>query len=90
MPVRRPVRCSCDATTFARVGPFDQTLTIGADADWILRAERLLGPPVDVGATVLEKGLRAGSLSTDVENYRRELLIVARRFLADPRLRSRR
>lgn len=76
--------------TFTRVGLFDPTLTIGADADWILRAGRLLGSPVDVGATVLEKGLRAGSLSTDVENYRREMLIVARRFLADSRLRSRR
>jgi glycosyltransferase involved in cell wall biosynthesis len=76
--------------TFARVGPFDETLTIGADADWIVRAQRLLGPPIDVGAVVLEKGLRAGSLSTDVDTYRRELLTVARRLLADPDLRGRR
>jgi glycosyltransferase involved in cell wall biosynthesis len=75
--------------TFARVGTFDPTLTIGADADWIVRAVQLLGQPVDVDAVVLEKGLRAGSLSTDVDTYRRELLTVARRLLTDQR-RSRR
>jgi glycosyltransferase involved in cell wall biosynthesis len=66
-----------------RVGPFDTTLTVGADADWIVRAERRYGPAVAVEAVVLEKGLRAGSLSTDVVTYRQELLTVARRFLAD-------
>ena len=73
---------------FARVGPFEPTLTIGSDADWILRAEQLLGPAVPVEAVVLEKGLRPGSLSTDVDTYRREMLTIARRFLADPSRRG--
>ena len=77
-------------SAFARVGPFDTTLTVGADADWIVRAVRLLGPPVDVDAVVLDKGLRAGSLSTDVDTYRRELLTVARRLVADRQRRARR
>jgi GT2 family glycosyltransferase len=68
---------------FARVGPFDASLTVGADADWILRAEQALGPAVPVDAVVLEKGLRVGSLSTDVATYRGEMLTIARRFLAD-------
>lgn len=73
----------------ACVGPFDPTLTIGADADWILRAEQLLGPAVAVDAVVLDKGLRDGSLSTDVDTYRREMLTIARRFLASPARRRR-
>ena len=69
-------------SAFAQIGPFDPSLRIGADADWILRAEQLLGPLVGLDSVVLEKGLRAGSLSTDVLRYRSEMLTIARRFLA--------
>jgi len=63
------------------VGPFDPALRIGADADWIVRALQLLGPLESVDEVVLEKGLRVGSLSTEVAAYRREMLTVARRFV---------
>ena len=66
---------------FERVGPFDESLRIGADGDWILRASQAMGPLLVLPETVLEKGVRAGSLSTDVAAYRREMLLIARRFI---------
>lgn len=66
---------------FERVGPFDESLRIGADGDWILRASQAMGPLLVLPETVLEKGVRAGSLSTDVEAYRGEMLLIARRFI---------
>lgn len=64
-----------------RVGPFDTSLRIGADADWMMRAVTTLGQPCMTREIVLKKGLRPGSLSTDVDAYRKEMMIVARRFL---------
>lgn len=72
-----------------RVGPFDETLRIGADSDWILRASQILGPLLVLPETVLEKGVRAGSLSTDIEAYRMEMLLVARRFIRRARSHDR-
>jgi glycosyltransferase involved in cell wall biosynthesis len=67
--------------TFNAVGPFDETLAISADSDWFVRLTRS-GVRLDVLPTlVLQKGARASSLSADVTTYRRELLLVARRFL---------
>jgi len=66
---------------FDEVGPFDPSLRIGADADWMMRAVGTLGRPCMTREIVLEKGLRADSLSTDVATYRRDMLRVARRFL---------
>jgi GT2 family glycosyltransferase len=70
---------------FERVGGFDETLAIGADSDWFVRLQqsglRLAVLPV----VVLRKGARATSLSTDRETYRRELLRIARGFLARQR-----
>ncbi len=66
---------------FQTVGGFDETLRIGADGDWILRAVQALGPPLTVPEVVLEKGLRPGSLSTDVATYRAEMMLIARRFI---------
>jgi glycosyltransferase involved in cell wall biosynthesis len=77
-------------SAYEQVGPFDASLRIGADADWILRAEQLLGPIVALESIVLEKGLRAGSLSTDALAYRSEMLVIARRFLAGRRPQRRR
>jgi len=71
--------------TFQSVGPFDTALHIGADADWILRAAQTLGQPHIVPQVVLEKGLRPGSLSTDVATYRAEMMLIARRFIARKR-----
>ncbi|UCU92221.1 glycosyltransferase family 2 protein [Hydrogenophaga taeniospiralis] len=70
---------------FQMVGPFDETLRIGADGDWILRAVQSLGPPLAIAQLVLEKGLRPGSLSTDVATYRAEMMLIARRFFARER-----
>lgn len=66
---------------FDEVGLFDPSLRIGADADWMMRAVATLGTPCTTREIVLEKGLRAASLSTDVATYRRDMLRVARRFL---------
>jgi glycosyltransferase involved in cell wall biosynthesis len=70
---------------FHMVGPFDETLRIGSDGDWIIRAVQLLGPPLAIAQLVLEKGLRPGSLSTDVATYRAEMMLIARRFIARER-----
>jgi hypothetical protein len=38
--------------------------------------------PLRLDRVVLRKGLRATSLSADVERYRRELLVIAARYVA--------
>lgn len=73
---------------FQSVGPFDESLRIGADGDWILRAAQAMGPPLIIPRIVLEKGLRPGSLSTDVAAYRTEMLLIARRFIQRARHRG--
>src|SRR5262249_4919654 len=70
---RRPV--------FQRVGPFDETLRIGADSDWFVRLQQSGLRLATLPAVVLRKGMRADALSADREAYRRELLRVARGFL---------
>lgn len=65
----------------ARLGPLDAGLSVGADSDWILRGMMAFGHPPISERTVLQKGLRAGSLSTDTATYRQEMLQVARRFI---------
>jgi glycosyltransferase involved in cell wall biosynthesis len=66
---------------FDAVGRFDETLRIGSDADWIVRAVQTLGPQDFIDMVVLNKGVRTGSLSTDVATYRSELQLIARRFI---------
>jgi glycosyltransferase involved in cell wall biosynthesis len=68
-------------SAFDAVGSFDETLKIGSDADWIVRAIQTLGPQDFIDLVVLEKGVRAGSLSTDTATYRSELQLIARRFI---------
>jgi glycosyltransferase involved in cell wall biosynthesis len=62
----------------ARVGPFDTRHRIGCDTDWLMRARELGLGPVLLDDVVLHKGARSDSLSRDVDEYRRELLRVAR------------
>ena len=67
---------------FELVGAFDERLSIGADTDWFVRLQQSPHPARQIDAVVLRKGARGNSLSTDVATYRRELLTVARRFIA--------
>jgi glycosyltransferase involved in cell wall biosynthesis len=60
---------------------FDERLAIAADTDWFIRAVSTYGDMVHLNETVLIKGLRAGSLSTDVMSYREELMISVRGYL---------
>ncbi len=69
---------------FEIVGWFDETLAIAGDSDWFMRLQSLC-PVTIVEAVVLYKGARDSSLSTDIETYRRELLGIARRFIAHER-----
>ena len=66
---------------FNDVGYFDEDLQIGSDSDWIVRAIQLLGPLSHINDVVLNKGIRFGSLSTNTETYRREMMLIARRFV---------
>lgn len=66
---------------FDAIGFFDETLVIGADSDWFVRLQESDKPVLQIDDTVLFKGARGVSLSADVDAYRRELLIVARRFI---------
>lgn len=73
---------------FEAVGLFDESLAIGADSDWFVR---LAQSPLRLDVLpelVLQKGLRASSLSAEVPTYRRELLRVARRFVDRRRSKS--
>jgi hypothetical protein len=63
------------------VGPFDETLVIGADSDWFVRLVQSAVRLDVLPETVLLKGVRSSSLSADVATYRRELLQVARRYV---------
>lgn len=67
--------------TFDAIGFFDETLAIGADSDWFVRLQESDQPVLQIDDTVLFKGARGVSLSADVDAYRRELLVVARRFI---------
>ena len=60
---------------------FDERLAIAADTDWFIRAVSTFGDMVHLNETVLIKGLRAGSLSTDVMSYREELMMSVRGYL---------
>ena len=66
---------------FDIIGLFDEDLTIGCDSDWFVRLQLSSMPWIRIQATVLYKGARGDSLSTDVAGYRRELLTIARRFV---------
>jgi glycosyltransferase involved in cell wall biosynthesis len=66
---------------FDLVGQFDEGLTIGSDSDWFVRLQQSAVPWMQIETSVLHKGARCDSLSTDVAHYRRELLMVARRFV---------
>ena len=67
------------------VGSFDETMRIGTDSDWFVRLVSA-GRRLDLlDQVVLIKGVRTTSLSTDVETYRRELLSVARAYIAGRR-----
>lgn len=60
---------------------FDETFVIACDADWLMRSQHKFGPTTDLDKVVLEKGIRAGSLSTDVSLYRIEMMRVARQLV---------
>ena len=73
---------------FEAIGYFDETLAIGADSDWFVRLQESEQPVLLIDDTVLFKGVRGLSLSADVDAYRRELLIVARRFIGRRRVNA--
>jgi glycosyltransferase involved in cell wall biosynthesis len=64
--------------TLDTIGPFDEQLAIGADSDWFARLIDSQLSVAVVDDVVAHKGVRAGSLSVEVDRYRRELLDVAR------------
>lgn len=68
-------------SAFDRIGMFDETLRIGADSDWFVRARQQGMRMATVDDVVLIKGARSTSLSADVAAYRKELLDVGRRFI---------
>lgn len=74
---------------FEAIGGFDESLSIGADSDWFVRLVQSQHGLLRLDRLVLRKGLRATSLSTDVERYRRELLVIAARHVAHRRKESR-
>jgi glycosyltransferase involved in cell wall biosynthesis len=66
---------------FDAVGPFNESMRIGTDSEWFVRL-RQSGCRLDLlDDVVLFKGVRATSLSADVDTYRRELLTVARAYI---------
>jgi glycosyltransferase involved in cell wall biosynthesis len=78
VPAMTPGAALIRRDALARVGPFDTRHRIGCDTDWLMRARELGVGPVLLDDVVLEKGVRGDSLSRHVDQYRRELLRVAR------------
>lgn len=68
-------------STLDGVGGFDEALRIGADSDWFVRLTQSDFALDQRPEVVLEKGVRASSLSADTAAYRRELLQVARSYV---------
>ena len=70
---------------FDAIGLFDESLAIGADTDWFVRLHQSSFGIRVLQDAVLRKGARATSLSTDVSEYRRELLAIGRRYIQSQR-----
>lgn len=68
-----------------QLGGFDESLRIGGDSSWFVRARQAGVTVAELDDVVLHKGVRADSLSTDVARYRSELLAVARRYIRSTR-----
>jgi glycosyltransferase involved in cell wall biosynthesis len=68
-------------SSFDAVGPFDEILAIGSDSDWFVRLIQSAVRLDVLPETLVLKGVRSSSLSTDLATYRRELLQVARRYV---------
>jgi len=69
------------------VAPFDEQLRIATDTRWFAE---LLDSPLRfdlIAAIVLDKGVGPATLSTDLERYRREMLVVISEVIARRRLR---
>jgi hypothetical protein len=75
-------------STLERIGPFSEHLTIGADSEWFVRLVQSDLRCDRLDHVVLHKAARAGSLSTDVMAYRRELLTIARAYVEQRRRRD--
>jgi glycosyltransferase involved in cell wall biosynthesis len=80
-PAYTPSALLVRRSAFGAVGGFDETMTIGSDSDWFVRLVQSAMRLDVLAETVLLKGVRSASLSTDIATYRRELLQVARRFV---------
>ncbi len=72
-------------SAFDLVGPFDNSLRIGCDADWFARARDLALPTMMLDEVLIEKHLHAANLSTDGGTNQREMLEVIRRSLSRKR-----
>jgi glycosyltransferase involved in cell wall biosynthesis len=68
-------------SVFEAIGNFDEYMTIGSDSDWFVRLQQSPLQMLGIDDVVLHKTARRGSLSTDVDSYRRELMTIARRFI---------
>jgi glycosyltransferase involved in cell wall biosynthesis len=66
---------------FDLVGPFDETLTLGCDSDWFVRARDAGRPLVALAQVSLWKRIHGANLSADIARYRQELLTVTHRSL---------
>lgn len=65
----------------ALVGPFDETLRVGCDSDWLVRLRESSAAVHELERCVLLKGVRDDSLSVDVDTYGDELLRIAWQFV---------
>jgi glycosyltransferase involved in cell wall biosynthesis len=73
-----------------RVGPFDPTLRVGCDADWMLRLADSGAGVVTAPEVVLEKRIHGTNLSAEVVANQRDLLIAVRRRVLRGRAPARR
>jgi glycosyltransferase involved in cell wall biosynthesis len=73
---------------FARIGPFDETMRLAEDLDWVLRAlDAGLGVET-LDTIVLERRLHAGNASNAVDEMQRGVLTALSRRAARHRARS--
>ncbi|MCA9777829.1 MAG: glycosyltransferase family 2 protein [Candidatus Eremiobacteraeota bacterium] len=65
---------------FEEIGPYDETLGVGSDSEWMVRMMEAQQPHL-LPDTLLSKRVHQNNFSAQVEAYRKEMLTALRRSL---------
>jgi glycosyltransferase involved in cell wall biosynthesis len=84
-----PMTLLAPRDAFDQVGPFDETMRMGQDTDWLLRALEAGFRPVLMEEALIVRRFHGGNLSYDWEGYRKAMWSILRRRAARQRAAGR-